>query len=285
MRNIAVFLREIAERLERGERVAVATIVGKEGSGPRDVGAMIALFEDGRKIGTIGGGGFEKHVIEEMRKALEDGRPRLVKYALRRDNIPRDAIPTNHLCGGVVSVFINIYKPDPRLVLVGAGNVGKPLADMANILGFRVTVIDSDPGLASRERYPYAEKILVGDPAEQLRGLEMTRDTVVVIAYGEVEKDYECLKAAVEKKAPRIWALCSRARAAWMIKRLDEEIGLDKVSSEIHAPAGLDIGSDTPEEIAVSILSEIICSMKGCRPPVDTLSIYEKLASQKQGKN
>ncbi len=278
MKNVAAFLEEVAERLRRGERVAVATIIGKEGSGPRDVGAMMALFEDGTKIGTIGGGGFEKTVLEDMRQALRDGKPRTLRYALRRENIPSDAKPTNHLCGGVVTVFINVLKPDPRLVVVGAGNVGKPLADMANIMGFRVIVIDSDPLLASRERYPYAEKILVGDPPEKLAEIKPTRDTIVAIVYGDVEKDYQSLRVAIEKGMPYVWALCSRARAAWMIRRLREE-GVDLSASEtrVYAPAGLDIGSDTPEEIAVSIMAEIICEMHGCRKPVGSLSIYDKL--------
>jgi xanthine dehydrogenase accessory factor len=132
-----IFLyKKIVEELEKRRPVALATIVNKEGSGPRDLGASLVYTIDWVKVGTIGGGHIEKIIIEETRKALREGAPRRIKLALRRENIPPDAIPTNQLCGGVVEVFINVIKPPPRLIITGGGNVGKPIADIANILGY-----------------------------------------------------------------------------------------------------------------------------------------------------
>ncbi len=271
--------RRIVEELEKRNPVAIATIVAKEGSGPRDLGASLVVTVDGGKYGTIGGGHVEKIIIEEARKALEEGKPRRIKLALRRENIPPDAIPTNQLCGGVVEVFINIVKPPPRLVITGGGNVGKPIADIANTLGWPVVIIDSDPKLASRQRYPYAEKVLVGDPAELVAKHASSPYDIAIIAYGEVETDYKSLRNLVLKEFKgHIWALCSRTRATWMLKRLVEEerVNLDDVIDRLHMPAGLDINSDTPGEIAVSIISEIICVLKNCRRPVQSMNIAGK---------
>jgi xanthine dehydrogenase accessory factor len=270
---------KIVEELSRNKSVAVVTIVSKEGSGPRDLGAQLIVTEDGLKYGTIGGGSLENILYSEALKALKEGKPRLLKLALRRDNIPKDAIPTNQLCGGVVEAFINVIEPSPRLILAGGGNVGKPIADIANIIGFRVIVIDDKQELANPQRYPYAEKVMVGNLEEEVGKLQYVKSDVFVIAYGEVETDYRVLRKLIELKFPgHIWALCSRNRCAWMLKRLQEEnFNLSDYKDRLHMPAGLDIGSDTPEEIAVSILAEVICVRKSCSTPVKSMSIASVL--------
>ena len=270
---------KVVEELSRNKIVAVVTIVSKEGSGPRDLGAQMIVTEDGFKYGTIGGGSLEGILYSEALKALKEGKPRLLKLALRRDNIPKDAIPTNQLCGGVVEAFINVIQPSPRLILAGGGNVGKPIADIASILGFRVIVIDDKQELANPQRYPYAEKVMVGNLEEEVGKLQYVKTDVFVIAYGEVETDYKVLRKLIELKFPgHIWALCSRNRCAWMLKRLQEEnFNISDYKDRLHMPAGLDIGSDTPEEIAVSILAEVICVRKSCSTPVKSMSIASVL--------
>ncbi|ADI31898.1 XdhC family protein [Staphylothermus hellenicus] len=273
--NIIIY-KKIVEELEKRNPVALATIVNKEGSGPRDPGSSLVYTVDGVKIGTIGGGHIEKIIIEEAKKALQEGKPRKIKLALRRENIPPDAIKTNQLCGGIVEVFINVINPPPRLIITGGGNVGKPIADIANILGYKIIIIDTNPKLANKERFPYAEKVLAGNIVEKLESIKYSPFDIVVIAYGEVETDYQSLKTLVKNKFPgHIWALCSRTRATWMLKRLVEEenIELDNIVDKLHMPAGLDIGSDTPAEIAISILSEIICVLKKCNIPVKSMNI------------
>ncbi|ADV64691.1 XdhC family protein [Desulfurococcus mucosus] len=270
-------LSRVVEELDKGRPVALAVIVGKEGSGPRGLGSMLAVTADGSKYGTIGGGEFEAFVIKEALTALREGKPRLLKVALRRDNIPPDAIPTNMLCGGVVEVFINVLKPKPRLVLIGAGHVGKPIADIGSILGYRIVVLDKDPSLASRERYPYAEAVRSGDITRELASLELSDTDIVVVAFGEVEADYQVLRHLVERGFKgHAWILCSRNRARWMLERLRSE-GFDTegLTGRIHMPAGLDIEAETPGEIAVSIWSEIICVSRSCRKPVESMGILE----------
>lgn len=263
------------DEVSRGNRVALLTVIGKEGSGPRDVGALMAVSSTGSKYGTIGGGELEAILVREALSAIEENRPRRVKVALRPENIPEDAIKTKMLCGGVVEVFVNVINPKPRLILIGAGHVGKPLGDLANILGFRVVVVDKNPGLASRERYPYAESILVGDIVEELSKIEFTDSDFAAIVYGEVETDYSALKHLITRGfRGHIWALCSKRRAQWMLERLVAEgVNLESIKSRLHMPAGLDIGSETPEEIAVSIMAEIICEIRKCTKPVKSLSL------------
>jgi len=268
-------LKWVLEEISRGNRVALISIISKEGSGPRDIGALMAVSSTGSKRGTIGGGELEEILIKESLRAIEENKPRRVKIALRPENVPEDAVKTKMLCGGVIEVFINVFNPKPRLILIGAGHVGKPIGDLANMLGFRVIVIDRDPRLASRERYPYAESIVVGDVVNELSKLEFTDNDIAVIVYGEVETDYQALKHLVTRGFKgHIWALCSKRRAQWMLERLiSEGVNVEEVKGRIHMPAGLDIRSETPTEIAVSILAEVICEIRGCEKPVKTLSL------------
>lgn len=269
-------LSKVVEALKRNEPVALITLIGKEGSGPRDMGALMAVFSDGKKLGTVGGGDLEAKLILEALAALNEGRPRRVRLALRREQVPEGTIPTTHMCGGVVEFFINVLRPPPRIIIIGAGHVGKPLGDIANVMRHRVVVIDRDPQLANSLRYPYAENLIVSeDLVKALGDLELTGGDIVVIAFGEAETDYQLLKSLITRGFPgHIWVLCSKYRANWMLQRLKEE-GADITSfaNRIHMPAGLAINSDTPEEIAISIWSEIICVFKGCEKPVKPLGI------------
>ncbi|MEM4869862.1 MAG: XdhC/CoxI family protein [Desulfurococcaceae archaeon] len=260
--------------LSKGRSVALITVIGKEGSGPRDPGAMMAVSSTGEKTGSIGGGDLEKRIVEEALDSLRTGRVKRIRVSLGAEKPPEDAVRVRALCGGVIEVFINVINPKPRVIIVGAGHVGKPVADIGNILGYRVVVLDSDPRLASRDRYPYAEQVLVGDVVEELEKLELTDSDVLVVVYGDPEVDYRAVRNTLKKgfKGP-IWVLCSRRRAEWMLSRLKSEgFDIEQLKGRLHMPAGLDIGSDTPEEIAVSIWSEVICEARKCSKPVKSLS-------------
>ncbi|MEM2009238.1 MAG: XdhC/CoxI family protein [Thermosphaera sp.] len=273
--RVEEILSKAIEELNKGRPVAIAVITGKEGSGPREIGATMVVTVDGEKIGTIGGGELESLIVKNAIEALQSGNPKKIRLALRRENIPPDAQPTGMLCGGVVEVFINVLKPRPRIIILGAGNVGKPLADIANILGYRVVVMDKDESLANTIRYPYAEYVFAGDFISEVGKIESSPNDVFAVVYGEVETDYQALKKVIQNHPGRhIWVLCSRHRAKWMEERLVQEgVSVESLKNYIHMPAGLDINSSTPEEIAISIWSEIICVMKNCSIPVGSLNI------------
>jgi len=249
----------IIKEIEERRPVALVTIVSKLGSGPREPGAKMLVLYNGKTVGTIGGGVFERQVINEALKALKEGSSKKLRYVFRRDHIPKDAIPTGLECGGEVEVFIDVIQPRPRIVIVGAGHIGKPLADLANFLGFRVTIIDDNKELASKERFPYAENIIVDELARGLEKADITENDYVVIVYGSVEEDYSVLKKAIELKPKYIGLLGSKRKVVLFKQRLSKEgIDVEKLKGTIYAPIGIDIGARTPEEIAVSIMAEII---------------------------
>lgn len=268
-------LQWVNNKLGKGIRVALITVIDKEGSGPRDIGAFMAVSEDGDKAGTIGGGEVEELLIRAALRSITESTPRRMKIALRRDNIPLDALRTNMLCGGVIEVFINVLNPKTKVIIFGGGHVGKPLGDIAHIMGYDVIVLDKNPSLVNNERFPYAKCVLSDDLPGEIGKLTLGSSDVVVVAFGEPETDYRILRELIAKGFKgHIWVLCSRKRASWMIGKLkDEGFDLMVYKDRLHMPAGLDIGSDTPEEIAISIWAEIVCELKRCSKPVRSLGL------------
>ncbi|MEM2021880.1 MAG: XdhC family protein [Zestosphaera sp.] len=271
------FLAIAQDMLRRRSKVAVATIIRKEGSGPRDVGSKILVDEDGNVHGTLGGGIFERHVISEALKALNEGRPRVVKYSFTGRPI-EGAVDTGLICGGVLEVFIDVLKPSQRVVIFGTGRVGKPLGDLMHFLGFRVVTADPSVELVSADLYPYAEA-RVHIPVELIESRlpELIEEgDVVFITHGEVEVDYKALKAALNTRARLVGVLGSRRKIAEFVKRLTSE-GVDRelVRTKFRGPIGVDIPADSPEEIAVAVATELITLMKG--GVVKTLNIVEDL--------
>lgn len=257
----------VVNAVRRGLKASIAVIVDKVGSGPRDIGAKIAVFEDGSTVGTLGGGSFEARVISEAIKAINEGRPRMLKFSLTGERT-EGAIDTGLICGGVLTVFIDVINPQPRIFIVGAGRVGKPLADLLNYLRYRITIIDLDRGPASKSSYPYAEEVIVGDLnviTEAVKTKPLNNDAVLIV-HGEVEVDYAALKAAIESKAGFIGLLGSKRKTVEFVKKLlSEGVSYESFSERLHAPVGLDIGADNPVEVAVSIVAELIAWFKGLR--------------------
>lgn len=250
-------LREALRLLESGKKVALCSLIEKVGSGPRDIGAKIIVTEDGKTTGTIGGGSMERFLISESLKALREGKPRKAFFSLHPSK-KEGSIETGLICGGELTIFIDVIEPKPRLIIIGAGHVAWPLARFADILGFSLTIVDDNEELACKERYPMAEKIIAGNFNEILDKTDITSKDLVVIAHGEPEHDYLALEKIVKKKPAYIGLLGSRTKVATLVKRLKATgIGDDDLKS-LHAPLGLDIGAQTPEEIGISILAEII---------------------------
>jgi xanthine dehydrogenase accessory factor len=257
--NIAV------NELRKGRKVALCTIVNKVGSGPRDVGSKIIVLDNGDVHGTLGGGPFERLVIEAAKEAIKQGKPKMLKYSFTGQKM-KDAIDTGLICGGVITVYIDILKPVPRLVIFGTGKVGKPLADLANMLGYKVVVADPNKELVTKEMYPYAEELISGDIeaiANKLKSM-INKNDIVMITHGEIETDYYMVKELITTDTPYIGLLGSRRKVVEFTKRLrNEGISEELIASKLVAPIGVDIGAETPEEIAVSIMAEIISIMHG----------------------
>jgi xanthine dehydrogenase accessory factor len=250
-------LSHAASLLESGRKLVLCIVVEKNGSGPRDVGAKMLVDEDGAVFGTIGGGNVERALVDESLKAIKQGKSKTVTFNLSKN--PKDGtVGTGMICGGELTVLADVIEPTARLVIVGAGHISLPLARLASTAGFKVVIIDDEVKLASKERFPMAEKILAGDYAQVLSAFPFSSNDHVVIAHGEPEHDYTATKNVIGKNVAYIGLLGSQTKAKIVSERLRAEGFSEEQMKLLHAPLGLDIGAETPEEIGISILAEII---------------------------
>lgn len=243
--------------LAEGRRVALCTVIEKRGSGPREIGAKMLVEDGGETLGTIGGGNMERALIGEALGALREGRPKKAVFALHGGSKGEDVIETGLICGGEVTVFIDVVEPRPRLVVVGSGHIALPLSRLADMAGFDVVIVD-DQETATHERFPMAKGIVTGRFDEALERVEVRPSDFVAIVHGEPEHDYTALARMTGKRPAYIGLLGSRAKIRALQKRLLENGFSPGELEGLHAPIGLDIGAVTPEEIGVSIIAEMI---------------------------
>lgn len=254
-------IKQIDSALSRGLRVALCTLIEKRGSGPREPGAKMVIFEDGRAFGTIGGGGFERVLIREALDAIRVGRSRKVVFSLSEE-AGNGVIKTGLICGGEVEVFIDVMEPNPRLIIIGSGHVAEMLAKIAALLNFDIIIICDDEKLANRDRFPMAKDIITGDFKEALRRIDVTGRDFVVIVHGEPEHDYLALVEMIRKRPFYIGLMGSKIKIGRLIERLKGMGVSDEELESLHAPVGLNIGAKTPGEIAISIIAEIIAEKR-----------------------
>ena len=237
---------------------ALATIVSASGSTPRGKAKMIVLV-DGSTFGTVGGGLVEAKVIDEARKAIDFDRPAMLEYSL--DHGP-GANSLDMECGGAMKVFVEVFGAKPRLLIAGGGHVGLEIAKLARTLGYRIAVVDDRPDFVTAERFPMATELYVQPDMESaLAAAPTDRNTYVVIATHA--GDERALRHFMGAEFRYLGFLGSRRKVRVLIDKLRSEgVSKDKLD-RICAPIGLDLGAETPEEIAVSILAEIMATVAG----------------------
>jgi xanthine dehydrogenase accessory factor len=262
-------LTALGEALARGETVALVTIVSTRGSTPQRVGAKMLVYADGRTLGTIGGGCYESDAFGKAREALRTRKARLVEYELTDDF----AEETGLICGGQMQVFIEPVEPPPQLVILGAGHVGLQLGRLAPNLGFRVTVVDDRERFANRERFPDAAAVVVDSIPEWIGRTPLSSSAYVIVLTRGHRQDYDAIRALAGRELRYVGLIGSRAKVAKVVDRaLAEGVPADWLRT-VHAPVGLDIGAVTPEEIAVSILAELIAVRRGKREAPQTADL------------
>jgi xanthine dehydrogenase accessory factor len=253
----------VADALERGEPAALVTIVSTTGSTPQRIGAKMLVFADGRIVGTIGGGCYENDAFGKAREAILNRKPQLVHYELDDDF----AQETGLICGGQMDVYIEPIEPSPELYIIGAGHVGFHLARVAQEVGFTVHVVDDREKFANAERFPAAAEVVVQDIPEWIARANLPPHAYVVIVTRGHTNDLEALRALAPLELRYLGLIGSRAKVA----RIYDELTKDRTPAEalnrVHAPIGLDIGAVTPQEIAVSILAELIAVKHGKEHP------------------
>jgi xanthine dehydrogenase accessory factor len=247
-------VRKMAELVKEGKPFALATIIEVEGSSPGKPGFKMLVTEDGKSIGTVGGGSLEEKVKKVALDVLKDKKPRKVEIALTEE----EAGGVGMLCGGKAVVFIDVIGKGEQLIIVGGGHLAEAITRLAKTVGFQVTVVDP---YATTDRFPNADLLINKGPEEALPNLRLDESTYMIIL-GEHEFDVPSLKVALKKPVPYVGMIGSRKRVAAAFKEV-LSLGFDRKDLErVYAPVGLDIGAETPEEIAISILSEILSVKK-----------------------
>src|SRR5437588_2314642 len=249
----------LTEALERGEPAALVTIVAARGSTPQRVGAKMLVFADGRTVGTIGGGCYENDAFGKARTAIADRKPQLVHYELSDDF----AQETGLICGGQMDVYIEPIEPSPELFIIGGGHVGFHLARLAHEVGFRVHVVDDREKFANRERFPTAVEVVADDISAWIARTALPPHAYAVIVTRGHTNDLEALRALAPRELRYLGLIGSRAKVARIYDALVADATPPEHLERVHAPIGLDIGAVTPQEIAVSILAELIAVKHG----------------------
>jgi xanthine dehydrogenase accessory factor len=261
----------LSKALDEGQEVALITIVGATGSTPQRVGAKMLVYSDGRTVGTIGGGCYENDAFWKARESIAARKPLNVKYELNDDF----AQETGLVCGGQMEVFIEPVEASPDVYIFGAGHVGYFVGRMAHDVGFRVHVIDDREKFASVERFGDGIDVQVEHIPTWLATHKLPPTAYAVIVTRGHTHDLDALRALAAAQVRYVGLIGSRAK----VKRIYDELRAEGMTPEalktVHAPIGLDIGAITPQEIAVSILAELIAVKHGkiAEPRVAALSM------------
>jgi xanthine dehydrogenase accessory factor len=214
---------------------------------------------DGSIIGTIGGSAVEALIIEDAKDVIRKSKARQVEYNL--DDV--EGKSTGMICGGIMEFFIEPLKRYPRLYIFGGGHVGYAVSRFACELGYPYVVIDNRPEFASQERFPEATELHSGDYVDLIQKVDFVQPAYIIIVTSGHDADYEVLKGSLQKLHDYLGIICSRKKKADLLKKLEKEGFTKKELDRVHAPIGLDIGSKTPAEIAISILAEVILEFYG----------------------
>jgi len=250
--------RSVVELEKEGRAGALAMIIESKGSTPRHTGSKMLVFEDGAFIGTVGGGEIENRVIDEARQAMIDGRPRVLRY-----NMSDPKLGDPGICGGQVEVYVEPILPKPAVVVIGGGHVGKAVAHLAKWLGFRVIVSDDRAEFCTPEANPDADEFVCAPMEDIPQHLNITPQMYIVLTTRGMNVDVPGLPPLLETRAGYIGVIGSKRR--WLMSRqgmLEAGIPEDKLK-RVNSPIGLEIQAETPEEIAVSIMAEIIMLRNG----------------------
>lgn len=232
---------------------AICTIIESSGSTPRHVGSKMLVYADGHFSGTVGGGEVEIRVIHEALDSIKTGKPRRLQYAMVD---PKRGDPG--VCGGNLEVYVEPILPEPLLVVIGGGHVGKAVTFLAKWLGFRVAVSDDRVEFCNRDANPSADDFYPVPMAEIPRHLRINPQTYLVLTTRGAAVDMEGLPNLLEQPFAYLGVIGSKRRWAVTRKALLEKGIPEEKLTRIHAPIGLELNAETPEEIAVSIMAEIL---------------------------
>jgi len=232
---------------------ALCTIVRSHGSTPRHVTSKMIVYPDGKILGSVGGGEVENRVIKVALEVMHERKPRLLEY-----NMTDPSRGDPGICGGQLEIYVEPIMPKPVLVVIGAGHVGKAVVHLAKWLGYVVVVSDDRPELCNPQSVPGADDYLIIPLEELSMKMDITPWTYLVLTTRGVDIDVAGLPSLFQSPAAYIGVIGSKRRWIMTKKKLKESGITQETLEQVHSPIGLDIHAETPEEIAISIMAEII---------------------------
>jgi xanthine dehydrogenase accessory factor len=248
----------IVELMKTGETAAFAVVIRTEGSSPRRVGAKMIIMNDGTTAGTLGGGDLEKKVIEEAMNVIKQGRPKIASFTLDIEEGKLDM-----MCGGKLDIYIEPILPEAKLIIFGAGHISRSIAPLMRGAGFQVSVVEDSPDLLQKDKFPETQDLILTDMEQFARDLPPDSQTYIVLLSRGFSRDKAILSQLIQKDFKYIGMIGSQRKIRTMEEELEKQGVPREAFSKLHAPVGLDIGAETPEEIAISIAAEIIAAKKG----------------------
>jgi len=237
-----------------GRRFVLASVIESRGFTPRKPGVHMLVAEDGVTCGTIGGGAIEQQVLSEARALLVGGGASLVRKHLTQE--------LGMCCGGEMAVFLEVIEPAPRLFVLGAGYIARPLATLAEGCGFEVTVVDGRADWALAERFPGCQ-VVHQAPEDFLRVLATTALDYFVVVTHDHGLDQRLVQELLRRPLKFVGMIGSVPKQRKFALRLRAKGFSDEQIARLRTPLGMPIGADTPEEIAVSAMGELIAARRG----------------------
>ncbi|MGH9447284.1 MAG: XdhC family protein [Terriglobia bacterium] len=261
---------EIARLRKDGRRGALATIIQVQGSIPSYESSKILVRDDGSIVGTVGGGCVEAEVWAVARDVMREEKPRRLHFNLNNNPDHDEGL----VCGGSLDIFIEPILATPTLYLFGGGHVSLSVSKVAEIAGFDTIVVDDREAFANKQRFPGAVRTHSGAWEELFPCLHPNEFSYLVIATRGHKSDLECLRWAVSTSARYVSMIGSRRKLIEFFRVLEGEGAPAEKLESVHSPAGLDIGALTPEEIAVSVVAEMIAVRRGALSSVRSLAYH-----------
>ena len=249
IKSSSEIIEEAHKLIEASEPFALVTITGSEGSSARHLGASMIVTQDRKVIGTVGGAVAELQLIDQALDALREGKPRTVKMPLP-------------VCAGAITCFINVFTSPETLILLGAGHVSQSMARLGKMLGFKVVVVDNRPEYATKDRFPEADQLIVESWERALTQVAINENSFIVILTYAGEYDELALRKVINSKAAYIGMIASRSKAKSILARMQRDKIPNDLLRRVTTPIGFDIGAETPAEIAVSTMAQIIMLRK-----------------------
>lgn len=243
----------IAELQRKGEAAVLCTIVESKGSTPRHEGSKMIVFPDGHIQGTVGGGEVENRVIDEALDALETRQSKVLHY-----NLVDPAKGDPGICGGQVEVYVEPIIPRLTILVIGAGHVGRQVVHLAKYLDCRVVVSDDRAELCTQEYMPGADEFVICKMSEIPQKVNITPFTYVVVATRGSDVDIEGLPAILDSQAGYIGVIGSKRRWANTTTEINKKKNYSEQLAKVYSPIGIELKAETPEEIAVSIMAEVL---------------------------